>query len=201
MVGILWKSSFLFYRFKFIRKSYNLTCKFSVKISKNCIPIIGGIPTNIEISIPLTDEALQKLPPAFSKGDWFRVRTVYWNIGVNHEATLAATMGDLSLEESVNISALSIMSSIVSTPTETPNDNLTNLFNDLKRTVEESPSRKNIAILTKVQALTRALNGSFIISCKSGKDRTSMAVTLEEGMVLKQNFGIAQQQVISHLLI
>jgi hypothetical protein len=63
--------------------------------------------------------------------------------------------------------------------------------------VEECPSRKNIAICNKVQALTRALNGSFVLSCKSGKDRTSMAVTLEQGHVLRQNFGISQQQVFA----
>lgn len=126
---------------------------------------------------------------------------MYWNIGVNHEATLAATMGDLSLEESVNRAALSVMSSIVLTPSEPPNENVINLFNELKRTVEESASRKNLAILTKVQAITRALNGSFIISCKSGKDRTSMAVTLEEGVFLKENFAIAQQQVRNVLYI
>lgn len=93
---------------------------------------------NIEVAIPLTEEALQKLPKAYANGEWFRVRTVYWNIGVNHEATLASTMGDTSLEESVNLTALSLMSSIVYANSETQNDTVMNLFNDLKKTVNNS---------------------------------------------------------------
>lgn len=78
---------------------------------------------------------MEKLPKAYANGDWFRVKTVYWNIGVNHEATLAATMGDVSLEESVNRAALSVMSNILFTPDENQSDNLINLFNELKKVV------------------------------------------------------------------
>lgn len=44
-------------------------------------------------------------------------------------------------------------------------------------------------------ALTSALGGINVVACKSGKDRTSMAVTLEEGRVLKEKYGLSQQQV------
>jgi inositol polyphosphate-4-phosphatase len=44
-------------------------------------------------------------------------------------------------------------------------------------------------------ALTNALNGTSVIGCKSGKDRTSMAVTLEEGRIVKENCGISSHQV------
>lgn len=53
-----------------------------------------------------------------------------------------------------------------------------------------------MAIFSHVLALSNALNGTNIIGCKSGKDRTSMAITLEEGRILKENYGINQNQVI-----
>jgi UDP-N-acetylglucosamine 2-epimerase len=71
----------------------------------------------------------------YASGEWFRVRTIYWNIGVNHEATLASTMGDITLEESINRAALSVMSSIVFANNDAQSDTILNLFNDLKKTV------------------------------------------------------------------
>ncbi|KAI6215412.1 hypothetical protein M3Y94_00382500 [Aphelenchoides besseyi] len=164
-------------------------------VSKNCIPAVGGHPTSIDITIPITAEALAKLPEAYAKGEWFRVRTVYWNLGVNHEATLASSVGDISLEESVNLAALTVTTNFVQSAPSVCNEMVKNLLDELKKTVEESPSRKNLNIFSKVQSLTRALNGTCVISCKSGKDRTSMAVTLEEAKALKHNFGISQNQL------
>lgn len=68
------------------------------------------------------------------------------------------------------------------------------VIRDLLVKVNECPGRKNVAIFPKVMALTSALGGSLAVACKSGKDRTSMAVTLEEGRVLRENCGISQQQ-------
>ena len=45
-----------------------------------------------------------------------------------------------------------------------------------------------------MEALTHAVRGTLVISCKSGKDRTAMAATLVEGDVLRHNYGISQQQ-------
>lgn len=76
------------------------------------------------------------MPKTYSSGEWFRVKTLYWNIGVNHEATLAITLGDITLEESINMAALSIMSSVVfSGNNNEKNETLINMFNDLKKTV------------------------------------------------------------------
>lgn len=41
----------------------------------------------------------------------------------------------------------------------------------------------------------RELCGIPVLCCKSGKDRTSMAVTLEEGRLIKENCGINEDQV------
>ena len=40
---------------------------------------------------------------------------------------------------------------------------------------------KNVLFLQRVAMLTRAMSGGRVTMCKSGKDRTSMSVTLEHG--------------------
>jgi hypothetical protein len=58
-----------------------------------------------------------------------------------------------------------------------------------------------VAIFARAMALTQTLGGVPVISCKSGKDRTAMAVTLEEGRVLKETCGISPQQVIAFYFV
>lgn len=58
-----------------------------------------------------------------------------------------------------------------------------------------NPSNKNMAIYRLAMAANFALNGMPILTCKSGKDRTSMAITLEEGRIIRENCGINADQV------
>lgn len=53
-----------------------------------------------------------------------------------------------------------------------------------------------MTIYSNVLALSNAIGGTNVIGCKSGKDRTAMAITLEEGRILRENYGINQNQVV-----
>ena len=53
-----------------------------------------------------------------------------------------------------------------------------------------SNKSKNVEFLMSLERLCRRLNGGRLTSCKSGKDRTSMSVTLEECSLLKQNHNL-----------
>ncbi|KJH47847.1 hypothetical protein DICVIV_06042 [Dictyocaulus viviparus] len=56
--------------------------------------------------------------------------------------------------------------------------------------VASEPSRKNLAIFEWVMTTCEMLGGQAVICCKSGKDRTSMAVTLEQGRVIRETCGL-----------
>lgn len=57
----------------------------------------------------------------------------------------------------------------------------------LEKTLQNSfhnPTEKNVGVILKSSTLCRLLGGSIGILCKSGKDRTSMGVTLEQTRIL-----------------
>ena len=58
------------------------------------------------------------------------------------------------------------------------------LLNLLKKSYS-SPKSKNVEFLITVEQLVHWLRGGRITTCKSGKDRTSMSVTLEECSLLR----------------
>ena len=67
------------------------------------------------------------------------------------------------------------------------------LFNKAQACVNSSciyGNEKNVNVLLKTSDLCRAMNGTHAILCKSGKDRTSMAVTLEQARYLCSTHGV-----------
>ena len=54
----------------------------------------------------------------------------------------------------------------------------------------EAKKKKNVEIHRIAAELIRKIGGARIINCKSGKDRTGMAVTLEQARLMQQQIGI-----------
>ncbi|KAL3116125.1 hypothetical protein niasHT_007425 [Heterodera trifolii] len=176
--------------------------KMSSSISQNCFPQIEGFRAALKVSIPIHPTQIEKLPERMKNEQWFRPKVIFWNIGINHEASLAASIGDISLEEEINRTALRhTVEHCLTLTSEAEHRSIENaglieqLLMELQQTVSSCPSKKNWAIFTQVMALNSASGGVPIICCKSGKDRTSMGVTLDEGRILKESCGVSNQQM------
>ena len=61
------------------------------------------------------------------------------------------------------------------------------LLAQARRLLETPPESKNVGFLHTVALLTRLMSGARVTMCKSGKDRTAMAVTLEHGLLLQEH--------------
>ena len=61
------------------------------------------------------------------------------------------------------------------------------LLAEARRLLETPPESKNVGFLHTVALLTRLMSGARVTMCKSGKDRTAMAVTLEHGLLLQEH--------------
>jgi len=64
---------------------------------------------------------------------------------------------------------------------------------DLLKKSYTSHKSKNVEFLMTLEQLCRRLNGGRLTSCKSGKDRTSMSVTLEECSLLRTNHHLVSE--------
>lgn len=178
------------------------TLHFLFQVSQVCVPQIEGFDGNLTVSLPLIPSLLTKLGPRLANTEPFCVQTTFWNLGINHEATMAQSMSSIKLEEQINRAGCAAVESYVKLLEETfPNDNTLPLqqiheqLMELQTVVDECPSRKNVAIFTRVMTLMTSMHATCILACKSGKDRTSMAVTLEEARFIKEHCCIFGDQL------
>ncbi|XP_031573826.1 inositol polyphosphate-4-phosphatase type I A-like [Actinia tenebrosa] len=159
------------------------------------IPALSGNRSCIQVSIPVPAESFQLLPKEVQEAKSIRVTPVLFTQGVNEHATLAEKFGDTSLQESINGDNYSILSFYVQQfkdlfpelcGSRFPDDtSIDNLMEQLKVNVEGRKS-KNVDILLLSEQLCWRMNGGRFTSCKSAKDRTAMAVTLEQAMTLQR---------------
>ncbi|XP_070506535.1 inositol polyphosphate-4-phosphatase type I A isoform X2 [Chironomus tepperi] len=147
----------------------------------------------------------------------FKVTPVFFNIGINEVATLAESLGYCKEQHRSNfdnfdrLKRYHIMYKKIPVPDPKANSNDTspkNYFIQVPSSTKDNAvseqvvinmldkmeellrinTSKNIKVLHVAQDITRALNGLRVTSCKSAKDRTGMAVTLEQARILQQEF-------------
>ncbi|KHJ93634.1 hypothetical protein OESDEN_06449 [Oesophagostomum dentatum] len=146
------------------------------QVCRTCVPLASGPRTHINISIPLPHDVYDSLPSELKSRKSIAVCCTYFNVGVNHEATLGQSFGGVALETAINQEGAERI-----------------LAYSNRYSVDQSARD---AVMELVNADKR------FICCKSGKDRTGMAVTLEQGRMLRETCGLnaAQlQEVIASL--
>lgn len=175
------------------------------------IPRVIGSRQSMTVLLPVPDYVFNLLPK--SRTVTFRLTPVFFNIGINEYATLSETLGYTREQHRSNwdnfdrlrqyfIQYKKKLASFASAPAATPSkcdlaDQLHSVAGQLaamKDALRKNAS-KNIQILHLAAEICRGLNGIRSTSCKSAKDRTSMAVTLEQCHVLQKEFHLPANDV------
>ncbi|KAK4877541.1 hypothetical protein RN001_010047 [Aquatica leii] len=171
------------------------------------MPKIMGSRNSLTVSLPVPD-ALYTLLPS-KQAVTFHVTPVFFNIGINEKATLAESLGATRPQERSNIDNYIRLNEYylrykkLSIPELNLNNGrlsasssqraLGDLVDDLKTSVHSSKS-KNVEVLHLSAQICRQMKGLRFISCKSAKDRTGMAVTLEQCQILSSEYHLAEHE-------
>ncbi|KAF2894719.1 hypothetical protein ILUMI_11457 [Ignelater luminosus] len=171
------------------------------------MPKIMGNRNSLTVSLPVPD-ALYTLIPS-KQTITFHVTPVFFNIGINEMATLAESIGATRPQErsnidnyirlneyylryrKLNIPELSLNSGRISACS--PQRSVGELVEELKISVHSNKS-KNVEILHLAAQICRQMKGLRFTSCKSAKDRTGMAVTLEQCQILASEYHLAEHE-------
>jgi inositol polyphosphate-4-phosphatase len=166
------------------------------------VPTISGDRTEFVVTVPLPDAMFDRLRLDGVSKRFVRVVPVMFTIGINEQATLAERFGDVSLQETLNqdnyhrlhayfekyneFVKLSESTDAPSSPSSSSASlNLENQMRHLHMSVL-AKRNKNVDVLHQAAEICRALHGVRFTSCKSAKDRTAMAVTLEQVQLLSR---------------
>lgn len=170
-------------------------------------PRVEGSRVFLSVLIPTPETVMTKVP---HRGRFqFSVVPVFFNVGINEQATLAEKVGDQSFQERINLDGAASLKEYYKQfqkfpmpkhdaprarsiqPRELP---LMDVIEQLQTHVRGRKS-KDVEILHLAMEACRRMRGLRFTSCKSAKDRTGMCVTLEQGQILLQDFGLDSKEV------
>ncbi|XP_041359841.1 inositol polyphosphate-4-phosphatase type I A-like isoform X1 [Gigantopelta aegis] len=191
--------------------------KFEEEVDGQCEPTItalsdvkaGEFPDinrhSICVSLPLPKTSFSKLPENLQKNK-IKITPVFFNIGINEQATLAEKFGNTSTQERINAESIAKVFNYYEDyvrhfgepENKSGPGSVNNLTKQLHTNIMTKKS-KNTEVLHIAAEVCRKLKGIRFISCKSGKDRTSMAVTLEMVQILQHEHDLASH-VFLHAL-
>lgn len=192
-------------------------------------PRVEGSRVFLSVLIPTPETVMTRVP---HRGRFqFSVVPVFFNVGINEQATLAEKVGDQSFQERINLDgAASLkeyykqfqkfpmpkhdaprarMAAVAWAITEERRARSKNLWVGriqprelpLMDVIEQLQTHvrgrksKDVEILHLAMEACRRMRGLRFTSCKSAKDRTGMCVTLEQGQILLQDFGLDSKEV------
>ncbi|KAF2361242.1 Pleckstrin domain [Trinorchestia longiramus] len=169
---------------------------------------VTGNRCGLRVLLPVPESLLCLLPDSGCDQPLsFHITPVFFNIGINEEATLAGKLRMEGPQHRNNLDSFRRLAEYhhryakLDLPSDTSrrgcwNSNqptLSELMDKLSRAVRASKS-KNTEVLHLAAAVTRAMGGVRFTSCKSGKDRTGMSVTLEQVNFLTAEFDLARPE-------
>lgn len=189
---------------RFLRQNCSFRITRSFANVKTCHPVIDGNWSNVKITLPVPASVFDCLAEPLRKGDWFYVAPILFSVGINHEETLAHKLGDTSFEMETNDFAFKTYKTYIQRWVREEYGSgrsvkeVHRILDEIHRIILAKQS-KNVDLLHSSTELCRLLNGALIICCKSGKDRTAMAVTAEEGLLLRRFYNLPETHLQSTL--
>ncbi|XP_058064443.1 inositol polyphosphate-4-phosphatase type I A [Anopheles bellator] len=186
------------------------------------VPRVTGSRQTLRVLLPVPESVFCHLPT--KEAVTFRVTPVFFNVGINEKATVAETLGYTREQHRSNWDNYDrlkryhgryrrvpfnfvnpVCSASQDTPTKllytaqqkellVPEATVVKFLTELEAELR-SHGTKNYRVLQLAEDITRAVQGLRFTSCKSAKDRTSMAVTLEQCRVLQQEFHLSTSNV------
>jgi len=173
------------------------------------LPRITGSRSNLKVLLPVPDYVYTLLPLDQMKTMTFSLTPVFFNIGINEKATIAHKMGNNGPQEKNNIDNFKTLAEYYrrfkrinlstkqhknkrfsSMSNEADVDDLLNIMKD----AVHCKKNKNVDILHLASQICRRMHGLRFTNCKSGKDRTGMAVTLEQIQILSREYDLAEHE-------
>lgn len=151
-------------------------------------PRISGNAFCVKVTLPLPKRTL----PANAKITCQTVALLF-NIGINEQATLAETFGLVKLQDDMNKASFYKLEKFIANQANVDSSELIDQLAALKFELYSNRA-KNVRILTIMEDIARSLHMVRFTSCKSAKDRTAMAVTLEEARhAFRHNPNVSEQ--------
>ncbi|XP_059080345.1 inositol polyphosphate-4-phosphatase type I A-like isoform X1 [Tigriopus californicus] len=178
------------------------------------LPRVTGSRCSLKVLLPVPDYVYTMLPLDKIKTMTFSITPVFFNVGINQNAYLAGRFGNNGLQEKNNLDNFKILqeyhrrfkkldlpqvSNMPGSRTKrlsvsgSNEPQLEDLLAILKNEVNNRKIQ-NVEILHLASAITRRLQGIRFINCKSGKDRTGMAATLEQVQILSRDYDLAENE-------
>eukprot|EP00043_Microstomoeca_roanoka_P000822 m.29311 g.29311 ORF g.29311 m.29311 type:complete len:1153 (+) comp10519_c0_seq1:89-3547(+) len=181
--------------------------KFTISMVKGTKidPLVKGKRHGFTVDIGVSSTMLKALPEALQQGHPISIRPLLFTQGVNEMQTVANSLGNTDIQDTINSTNLNLLEDYVQNyhvflQQCCPDLHIERgiLLNEhlhkLKATMQ-SKKQKNIEILLESEKLSRMMNGGRATMCKSGKDRSSMQVTLEEVMLLIDHHGLPEEKI------
>ncbi|XP_016949226.1 inositol polyphosphate-4-phosphatase type I A [Drosophila biarmipes] len=159
-------------------------------------PRITGSRQALEVQLPVPEHSL----PGNGTSISFKITPVFFNIGINEKASFAETLGQTKEQHRSNWDNYLRLSQYfgryrkLGLGSVDAGESLQSLLGFMEQQLRSNVS-KNVKILHLAEDACRLMDGLRFTSCKSAKDRTGMAVTLEQCRVLVREFQLPAKHV------
>ena len=177
----------------------------------------GAIDVDRVVTGPLKDVLINASAGGSLKNARITIDCAMFSQGINEWQTVANLSGDRTLQVDCNrrnysnlakhVDRLSNVAKALASSDEKASvdveiDGWKTLLKEISTAVSESSNAagKHVHVLLKTSDLARALSGGHTICCKSGKDRTGVAVTLEETRALAARFRVVDEVHVCKVL-